>query len=313
MGGGAVESGHARMVVCAVGPNSQSGMTMMKIQEIDQEKEQSPLEKKLDKVAVTITWMGFVGSLLPFVVLLIFWIVDIVKNGWQTKLNVLVNHFMIALTIFICAVPEGLPLAVTLALGISMKKMIEDNNVVHHLSACETMGAATTICSDKTTLTTNQMTVVAMHVHGSDYGKNPVIENQELKKLLCDGIAINTNAYSTIKEGMTTPEYIGSWSECALLKILPGMSVDYKDARHIYPRAVLHEFDSTRKSMSTIVKNGDNDRIYANGAPDFMLELCCHVMTSDGRIIDLTEEIKQEFIAKIEAYANESLRTMLLM
>ena len=292
LGGGAVESGDARMVVCAVGPNSQSGVTMMKIQEIDQEKEQSPLEKKLDKVAVTITWMGFAGSLLTFVVLLIFWIVDIVKNGWQTT---------------------KLPLAVTLALGFSMKKMMKDNNFVRHLNACETMGGATTICSDKTgTLTTNQMTVVAMHVHGSDYGKNPVIENKELKKLVCDGIAINTNAYSTIKEGKTTPEYIGSSSECALLKILPGMSVDYKDVRHNYPTVVLHEFDSTRKRMSTIVKNGDNHRIYAKGAPDFMLELCSHVMTSDGRIIDLTEEIKQEFMAKIEAYANESLRTMLL-
>lgn len=314
LGGGAVESGDGKMVVCAVGPHSQSGVTMMKIQEIESEKEQSPLEKKLDRVAVIITWMGCAGAVLTFLVLLGFWIMDIVKKGWKTTmLNVLVNHFMVAVTIFICAVPEGLPLAVTLALGFSMKRMMKDNNFVRHLNACETMGGATTICSDKTgTLTTNQMTVVAMHVHGKAYGKNPVIDNPALRKLVCDGIAINTNAYATIKEGKTTPEYVGSSSECALLKILPGMDVDYKEVRQNYPVVVLHEFDSTRKRMSTIVKNGENHRIYAKGAPDFMLELCSRVMTSDGNVIDLTEDVKREFMEKIEACANESLRTMLL-
>lgn len=317
LGGGAVESGDAHSLVAAVGIHSQSGVTMMKIQEASQEREMSPLEKKLERVAVLITYIGLGGSLLTFLVLLIFWIinvVDIVKNSkfQTTLLNDLVNKFMIAVTIFICAVPEGLPLAVTLSLGFSMKKMMKDNNFVRHLQACETMGGATTICSDKTgTLTQNKMTVVRLHLDGKDYKQNPDLP-EKISSLLSESIAVNTSAYMTIKEGKTTPEYIGSSSECALLQMLPHFNKDYKSIREEYPIAVLHEFDSTRKRMSTIVKKGEQYRVYTKGAPDFVLRLCKYYTKLDGTKAELDEALRQDLLDTVSKFADDSLRTMML-
>lgn len=317
LGGGAVESGDALVLVAAVGPNSQSGVTMMKIQEIAEEEEKSPLEKKLDKVAMALTYIGLAGALLTFIVLLIFWIIDVVHRvkteKWQGKwLNDLVEKFMIGVTIFICAVPEGLPLAVTLSLGFSMKKMMKDNNFVRHLKACETMGGATTICSDKTgTLTQNKMTVVKFHYDGEDYGKNPSLP-QNIVDLFCEAVSVNSNAYMTIKEGKNQPEYVGSSSECALLQMLPHYEKDYKQIREELPIAVLHEFNSTRKRMSTIVNRDGTYRIYTKGAPDFVLRLCTRFTKKDGTTAPLNDQIREQLLSKISEYADQSLRTMLI-
>ena len=313
LGNGAVESGDAHVLVAAVGPNSQSGVIMTNIQQMSLEQEQSPLEKKLDRVAVIITYMGAAGSITTFIVLLVFWVIDIVKDGWQnSRLNDLVNKFMIGVTIFICAVPEGLPLAVTLSLGFSMKKMMNDNNFVRHLQACETMGGATTICSDKTgTLTQNKMTVVKYYMDGYESNGYPEL-NEKVRDALTQSIAINTNAYITVNDENNTPQYVGSSSECALLQMLPTYNVDYKTVREAHPIVVLHEFDSTRKRMSTIVNHDGTFRCYTKGAPDFVLKLCTQYMTSDGEIKELTPEVKQKFLDAVGSFADRSLRTMLM-
>lgn len=313
LGGGAVESGDAHVLIVAVGENSQSGVIMMNIQKMSAQREQSPLEKKLDRVAVIITYIGGIGSLLTFIVLLIFWIVEIVKDGWYNgRLNDLVNRFMIGVTIFICAVPEGLPLAVTLSLGFSMKKMMNDNNFVRHLQACETMGGATTICSDKTgTLTQNKMTVVKFFMDGIDTDGEPELTSQ-IKELLSESIAINSNAYMTFNEKSNMPEYIGSSSECALLQMLPKYNINYKEIRENNPIVILHEFDSTRKRMSTIINKNGQHRIYIKGAPDFVLKSCTQYVTKDGNILNLNEQKRQEFTEHISSYADLALRTMLL-
>jgi Ca2+-transporting ATPase len=255
LSGGAVESGEGHVLVAAVGTNSQSGSHMADIQKMAEEEDKSPLEKKLDKVAVLLTWIGMAGAIVTFIVLLIFWIIENTKNGWDAQdANDLIDQFMIAVTIFICAVPEGLPLAVTLSLGFSMKKMMTDNNFVRHLQACETMGGATTICSDKTgTLTQNKMTVVKFHMDGEDQGQQVSLE-ASVKRLFAESIAVNSIAYMTIKEGKTNPEYVGSSSECALLQMLTQWAIDYKDIRRENPIVVLHEFSSARKKMSTIIR-----------------------------------------------------------
>lgn len=313
LGGGAVESGDAHVLIVAVGEHSQSGVIMMNIQKMSAQREQSPLEKKLDRVAVVITYIGGTGALLTFVVLLIFWIVDIVRDGWYNgRLNDLVNRFMIGVTIFICAVPEGLPLAVTLSLGFSMKKMMKDNNFVRHLQACETMGGATTICSDKTgTLTQNKMTVVKFFMDGVDTEGNPEL-SQDIQDLLVESIAINSNAYMTVKDGSSIPEYVGSSSECALLQMLPNYGADYKKIREEYPIVILHEFDSTRKRMTTIVNKKGQHRAYEKGAPDFVLKQCNRYITNSGEIKDLDEKTRQAFNDHISSYADLALRTMLL-
>jgi len=313
LGGGAVESGDAHVLVCATGPNSQSGVTMMQIQEIEQEQEKSPLEKKLDKVAVLLTWLGAGGAILTFLVLLIFWSVDVAKDGYKkTDLNKLVGHFMVAVTIFICAVPEGLPLAVTLSLGFSMKKMMKDNNFVRHLNACETMGGATTICSDKTgTLTQNKMTVVKFFMDGQTYDGEPQL-NQDVKNLFCEAVAINSSAYQTIAEGEIQPKYVGSSSECALLQMIEKLGADYKAIRFEHPVEILNEFNSARKKMSTVVTTNGVHRSYVKGAPDFVLEGCTRYMKADGSVAELTEDVRQSIFTGISQFADQSLRTMMV-
>jgi Ca2+-transporting ATPase len=286
---------------------------MSDIQKLAEEEEKSPLEKKLDKVAMLLTWIGMGGAIVTFIVLLIFWIIDNVQKGWEAEdANDLVDQFMIGVTIFICAVPEGLPLAVTLSLGFSMKKMMNDNNFVRHLKACETMGGATTICSDKTgTLTQNRMTVVKFHMDGDDQGQQVSLE-PAIERLFAEAIAVNTNAYMTIKEGKKDPEYVGSSSECALLQMLPQWGIDYKDIRRENPIVVLHEFSSARKKMSTIVRKEGHFRVYVKGAPDFVLRGSTHYTDRNGQVHELSQDDRDALLAKVSEFSDLALRTMLL-
>ena len=321
LGGGAVESGDGHILVAAVGESSQSGSRMMDIQKMSEQKEKSPLEKKLDKVAVMLTWIGMAGALLTFIVLLIFWVIDVIKKkkanngkfegGW---VNDLVQKFMVSVTIFICAVPEGLPLAVTLSLGFSMKRMMKDNNFVRHLNACETMGGATTICSDKTgTLTQNKMTVVKFHHDGRDFDQNTMKDMPiEYRKLFAEAVAVNSNAYMTVKEGESQPEFVGSSSECALLMLITKWDIDYKEIREQNPIVVLHEFSSARKKMSTIIAKDGHHRVYAKGAPDFVLRTCTHYIDAQGNRQEISQEWRDAILAKIGEFADLALRTMLI-
>ena len=318
LGGGAVESGDAQVLVAAVGPHSQSGSRMMDIQDLEEQQGKSPLEKKLDKVAVMLTYIGLAGALLTFIVLLVFWIIDVVKKKKElgkfnySWLNDLVHKFMIGVTIFICAVPEGLPLAVTLSLGFSMKKMMKDNNFVRHLNACETMGGATTICSDKTgTLTQNKMTVVKFYMDGQTQGQNPSLP-PDIKDIFTESIAINTTAFMATVEGKSEMQYIGSSSECALLQMLPHYGVDYKQVRDANPSVIIHEFSSARKKMSVVIRKNNIFRAYAKGAPDFVLKGCTHYLDHNGNVNNLNEESRTKILEAVSSFADDSLRTMLL-
>ena len=131
--GTAVDSGDALILVCAVGKNSQSGITMAKLNAMAGSTK-TPLEVKLDKIAIYITYMGLVGAILTFIVLFILWLKKIIGKKWERKfLTDLMDQLMVSFTIFIGAVPEGLPLAVVISLGFSMKKMMKDNNFLRHI------------------------------------------------------------------------------------------------------------------------------------------------------------------------------------
>jgi len=193
-----------------------------------------------------------------------------------------------------------------------MKKMMKDNNFVRHLNACETMGGATTICSDKTgTLTQNKMTVVKFFMDGQTYDGHPDLQ-ESIKNLFCEAVAVNTTAYQTIAEGEVTPKYIGSSSECALLQMIENLGADYKALREAHPIEVLNEFNSARKKMSTVVTTNGIHRAYVKGAPDFVLEGCTRYMKADGSIAELSEDVKQTIFGGISAFADESLRTMMI-
>ena len=167
--------------------------------------EKSVLQGKLTKLAVSIGWLGVAAALLTIIVMVLqFSIRKYVneKASWQNQhLNAYVNAFITGLTVLVVAVPEGLPLAVTISLAYSVKKMLDDNNLVRHLDACETMGNATAICSDKTgTLTTNRMTVVQSYFADHHYKDVPNQGElpQTLVELLCKGIAINSSYASNV-------------------------------------------------------------------------------------------------------------------
>lgn len=313
LSGAAVESGDGHVLVCAIGERTQSGVNMMKIQQMSNDHTKSPLETKLDKVAIQITWIGLSGAVLTFLVLLIMWLIDIIPVKWESHFaNELVEHVMVGVTIFICAVPESLPLAVTLSLGLSMKWMVNDNIFVRHLNSCETMGGATTICSDKTgTLTQNNMTVVRFFLGGTDFEGYPQL-NDNLKTLLCESIAINTSAYQTRTDDGMPGKFVGQSSECALLQMLPDYGVDYKFLRDEHPIAILHEFNSTRKRMSTLISYDDAWRVYVKGAPDYVLQRCTNYIQEDGTILPLDVDTRNSILDKVIDYANQALRTILI-
>lgn len=167
--------------------------------------EKSVLQSKLTKLAVTIGWFGVAAALLTIIVMVLQFTIRkyaIEGASWHTShLNAFVNAFITGLTVLVVAVPEGLPLAVTISLAYSVKKMLDDNNLVRHLDACETMGNATAICSDKTgTLTTNRMTVVESYLAGKHYKEVPKSGelHPTLIELISKGIAINSSYASNI-------------------------------------------------------------------------------------------------------------------
>lgn len=177
----------------------------------EEKHEKSVLQSKLTKLAVTIGWFGVAAALLTIVVMVLqfsirMYVVE--KESWNnTHLNAYVRAFITGLTVLVVAVPEGLPLAVTISLAYSVKKMLDDNNLVRHLDACETMGNATAICSDKTgTLTTNRMTVVQVFVGDTHYKSIPKASDlpESLVNNLCKGIAINSSYASNVVVSVLT-------------------------------------------------------------------------------------------------------------
>jgi Ca2+-transporting ATPase len=326
--GTAIETGFGQALVISIGGHTRSGCMMTTIQDLEEAgKDQlTPLQQKLEGVAKILTYIGAIGAAITFLVLLGFWIKDVIQPDvkWDIMSRDIVSKVMIALSIFICAVPEGLPLAVTISLGFSMKRMMDDNNFVRHLSACETMGGCTAICSDKTgTLTQNVMTVVRFYEVGSEpQSALPPQVSEAAKGLWSAAIAVNSTAFETpvtkrrqvggVIETTTTNEFVGSSSECALLQMVERWGVDYQAVRQSHKVLHVHEFSSGRKKMSTVVAHGDGCRVYMKGGPDFCLGLCTHFLTAAGERQPLTETAKAEVMRTLTQFAEQSLRTMLV-
>ena len=331
-GGTAVETGFGHALVVAIGEHTRSGDMMKKIQDLESEKksEKSPLEQKLNQVAKILTYIGAIGAGVTFIVLMVYWGIDLADAKEKNQSldpfwTDLVQKIMTAITIFICAVPEGLPLAVTISLGFSMKRMMKDQNFVRHLNACETMGGATAICSDKTgTLTQNKMTVVRFYQIGEEAQKAPdiSINNSNILDLFVKDVAINSTAYQTEteetkkvgKETITIQkvEFVGSSSECALLQLLQPWGYDYEKIRNEANVLHVHEFSSARKKMSTIVQEDNVVRAYMKGGPDFCLGLCTSYLSADGQKKPIDDNVKQQILDQVTVFAQDSLRTMLL-
>ncbi|XP_034054606.1 plasma membrane calcium-transporting ATPase 1-like isoform X1 [Gymnodraco acuticeps] len=294
-------------------------------------KEKSVLQGKLTKLAVQIGKAGLFMSSITVVILITRFLIDtfwIQGVTWTSEcvpvyVQFFVKFFIIGVTVLVVAVPEGLPLAVTISLAYSVKKMMKDNNLVRHLDACETMGNATAICSDKTgTLTMNRMTVVQAYVAGQYYKRLPDPKDipASAMDLLIQGIGVNC-AYTTKimppeKEG-GLPRQIGNKTECALLGFSLDLNRDYQAVRNEIPEEKLfkvYTFNSVRKSMSTVLKNHDGSyRMFSKGASEILLRKCCKILTTTGMAKPFKSSNREDLVKQvIEPMASQGLRTICL-
>jgi len=329
LSGAKVEEGNGSMIICAVGKYSSSGETESMLQEASDE---TPLQKKLEIIADSIGKIGFYVALATFLILILYVIYESAKRGaWDGEsFRGVIDSFIIAVTIVVVAVPEGLPLAVTLSLAYSVEKMKDEKNLVRHLQACETMGGATDVCTDKTgTLTKNRMSVVATHLLGrSDVrqsDKDIFVEDEHLKKLLVNSFCVNSDAslvYNPHFEDKssketTTPgaeyEQKGNRTECALLALAKRWKYDYEEIRRKNPIAASVPFNSAWKWSASITHEEDGDYVYFKGASEVVVRTARYIYEGNGRISELTEDQKDYLENNIiRTFASDALRTIAL-
>lgn len=253
-----VMNGRGEFRVTAVGDATEIGKVAAKSTE--QTAVKTPLYVQLDKLATMISKVGSIVSVAAFVLFLGH---DILTNPvWGGKdylymADLVLEYFMMAVTLIVMAVPEGLPMAVTLSLALNMRRMLKSNNLVRKLHACETMGAVTVICTDKTgTLTQNQMQV------------DTLLLKQGSEHLLHLAIAVNTTAELDNDRG------IGNPTESALLLWLKAKGHDYAELRKQCTVVSQQPFSTERKYMSTRVLAGGTQYLFVKGAPEIVLAKC---------------------------------------
>jgi Ca2+ transporting ATPase len=288
-------------------------------------KEKSVLQAKLTKLAIQIGYAGTAVSVVTVVILILRFCIEtfvVEEKPWSMYyINHFVKFFIIGVTVLVVAVPEGLPLAVTLALAYSVRKMMHDNNLVRHLDACETMGNATAICSDKTgTLTTNRMTVVQSYLAGVHHKVTPKFDVIPAKvgEVLVKAISINCGYTSRIMLAKQPGEQnmqLGNKTECALLGFVLDLGQSYEAQRDEMPEEKLHKvytFNSVRKSMSTVVpREGGGYRLFTKGASEIVLKKCNFIVGRDGEPMKFTPADQETMVANvIEPMACDGLRTI---
>ncbi|KAI8918801.1 hypothetical protein BC831DRAFT_406409 [Entophlyctis helioformis] len=329
LSGTKVVNGVGRMLVIATGVNSLNGRSLAAL---DVEAEATPLQQKLGKIADGIATFAIYGAVTIVAVLLTTYFVvtpPSTRDSFEISQDI-ISVFILAVAIVVMVVPEGLPLAVTLSLASATVKMLKDNNLVRHLSACETMGNATTICSDKTgTLTMNQMTVVQGVICQTAFEhkdipaafKDNVIaslssasKDKSLAERLLAFIALTLNVNSTAEETIGTDGesvFRGSKTEVAVLNMTRLLGFDYQNDRHASELTAIEPFSSERKRMSCIVRSATTkDWICAKGASEIILGICDRYIDANGRVQPMTAEVRAQNEKTIDAFANNALRTI---
>ncbi|XP_043719455.1 calcium-transporting ATPase 10, plasma membrane-type-like isoform X2 [Telopea speciosissima] len=322
MSGCKVADGYGTMLVTGVGINTEWGLLMASISE--DTGEETPLQVRLNGVA---TFIGIVGLAVAFLVLIVLLTryftghskntdgtVQFIKGKtkFSTAIDGAIKIVTVAVTIVVVAVPEGLPLAVTLTLAYSMRKMMADKALVRRLSACETMGSATTICSDKTgTLTLNQMTVVQAYVGGK---KITSFDNNEqltptVTSLLIEGIAHNTTGNVFMPEVGGESEVTGSPTEKAILNLGVKLGMRFNDVRSKSSVLQVFPFNSEKKRGGVALQMPDSEvHIHWKGAAEIVLASCTKYLEADGSLQQIDEDKACVFKKAIEDMAAGSLR-----
>ncbi|KAA6300706.1 MAG: Calcium-transporting ATPase 1 [Candidatus Ordinivivax streblomastigis] len=304
--GTTIADGHGIMEVLKVGDATEYGKVYEGSQ-IDNSVE-TPLNKQLDKLADLITKASY-----AIAILIVIGRVIVYFHGLNTSFEwigfggYLLNTIMIAVTVIVVAVPEGLPMSVTLSLALSMKRMLSTNNLVRKMHACETMGATTVICTDKTgTLTQNQMKIYQTNFYGL---KNQKLANDEISNIIKESIAVNSTAYLDFSDAAKI-KALGNPTEGALLLWLYEYQTNYLPLREEAEIVKQLTFSTERKYMATIVQSPllNKKVLYVKGAPEIVLSLCKNVLV-DGNLVG-KETYEPTVQAQLLQYQNQAMRTL---
>ncbi|KAL2461183.1 Calcium-transporting ATPase 4 [Abeliophyllum distichum] len=322
LSGTKVKDGSGKMLVTSVGMRTEWGRLMVTLSEGGND--ETPLQVKLNGVATIIGKIGLAFAVLTFLVLTARFLAT--KHGGITKWTMddalsILNFFAIAVTILVVAVPEGLPLAVTLSLAFAMKKLMNEKALVRHLSACETMGSASCICTDKTgTLTTNHMVVTKIWICGeaktveSNRLGNALKSSipEKVTKALVHSIFLNTSSEVVNgKDGNT--EILGSPTETALLEFGLLFQKDFDAQKQECKTIKVEPFNSVKKMMSVLVAlPGGRLRAFVKGASEIILGMCDKIVGKDGESVSLSDEQRKNIANVIDGFACEALRTLCL-
>ncbi|KAI4315065.1 hypothetical protein L6164_027912 [Bauhinia variegata] len=322
LSGTKIQDGSCKMLITTVGMRTQWGKLMATLSEGGDD--ETPLQVKLNGVATIIGKIGLFFALVTFAVLVQGLVSHKFREGrfwiWDgDDAMEMLEFFAIAVTIVVVAVPEGLPLAVTLSLAFAMKKMMNDKALVRHLAACETMGSATSICSDKTgTLTTNRMTVVKTCICMNSKevsNKDPNLSSEmpeSAVKLLLQSIFNNTGGeVVTNKKGKH--EILGTPTETAILEFGLSLGGDFQAERQACKLVKVEPFNSTKKRMGVVVELPEGGlRAHSKGASEIVLAACEKFINSKGEVVPLDEASINHLKVTINQFASEALRTLCL-
>ena len=314
MRGTTVVDGHGMMKVIKVGDATEIGKVAR--QSTEQSTEPTPLNIQLTKLANLIGKVGFTIAIATF---LIFVTKDLYHyiganeiNGWHSYVDIaqiVLKYFMMAVTLIVVAVPEGLPMSVTLSLALNMRRMLATNNLVRKMHACETMGAITVICTDKTgTLTQNLMQVHEPKFYALKEAK--VLGDDFTSKLVSEGISVNSTAFLEDSEEQGKLKGVGNPTEVALLLWLNSLGRDYLAIREKSKVIDQLTFSTERKYMATLVHSGQTGKkvLYIKGAPEIVLSKCKEVVLSDGQAS--AQDYKKTIDEQLMTYQNMAMRTL---
>ncbi|KAK4535506.1 hypothetical protein CDCA_CDCA05G1531 [Cyanidium caldarium] len=321
LSGTVVTGGVGYVLVLAVGARSQWGQILSTLITAP---EDTALQVRLDRLARHIGYVGLVFAGLVLIVLLLRWIVSSARSGHWDGIQVL-NMVVAALAILVVAIPEGLPLAVTLSLAFAMRQMMKDHNLVRRLEACEIMGSATQLNVDKTgTMTANRMTVMEAYLAGASLESSSSSSSSEAvsaayRERLAVSVAVNSQAELHWRaDGVV--EYLGNRTECALLQWLQQrFGADYRALREQHVAGTVHGFDSTRKCMSSVERVEEREhhpkicRVYCKGAPEVLLSQCVSEMeAASGTVRPLSAASRDVYRQAVATYGERGWRTLLL-
>ena len=312
--GGKVNEGSGDILVCAVGERSVMEKHRL-LSGLIEEEHETPLQERLGIIAGILGKIGFYAGALLVVVLLIHLAADsIINETWgSNEWDMVINAFILGIVILVVAIPEGLPLALTLAMAYSVLRMKEENIFVRHLKGCEIMGAATNILSDKTgTLTQNKMKITKAYLYGQDFENADHADlSIEKKKLIAETIARNSTA--GMQKGNGRVEIIGNRTEGAMLELVSAWGFEYHLFRDLDQRREVYAFNSVSKRMTTAYNDiSKGCLIYCKGAAEEVLGLCDTYFTASGLSEPLCESDRGLLEGVIRRLSSEKLRVLAL-